>query len=42
MTHAADFLALSELLTAEPILDPAMADAYRQRLTSAFPPACPA
>ncbi|MFF1343760.1 sugar dehydrogenase complex small subunit [Streptomyces sp. NPDC058290] len=37
MTHAADFLALSELLTAEPSLDAAIADAYRLRLTGTFP-----
>ncbi|MFE9599913.1 sugar dehydrogenase complex small subunit [Streptomyces hokutonensis] len=37
MTPAAEFLALSQLLTAEPALDPAIADAYRARLTGAFP-----
>lgn len=36
MTDAADFLALSKLLTGEPALDPALAEAYRQRLTAAF------
>ncbi|QTE02471.1 hypothetical protein [Streptomyces cyanogenus] len=36
MTDTVDFLALSELLTGEPTLDPAPADAYRQRLTTAF------
>lgn len=36
MTDTADFLALSELLTGEPQLDPALADAYQQRLTTVF------
>ncbi|MFE9629391.1 hypothetical protein [Streptomyces sp. NPDC006463] len=37
MTHADDFLALSELLTGEQQLLPATADAHRQRLARAFP-----
>ncbi|WP_330333648.1 sugar dehydrogenase complex small subunit [Streptomyces sp. NBC_00536] len=37
MTHAADFRALSELLTGESSLDQALADAYRERLDRAFP-----
>lgn len=37
MTDDADFLALSELLTAEPGLDPATGTAYLRRLTAAFP-----
>ncbi|MHB9856859.1 hypothetical protein [Streptomyces sp. YIM S03343] len=37
MARAAEFLALSQPLTAEPALDPAIADAYRARLTGAFP-----
>ncbi|MEV0905453.1 sugar dehydrogenase complex small subunit [Streptomyces hokutonensis] len=37
MTHAADFLALSEHLTGEPSLDPQLADSYRQRLAAAYP-----
>ncbi|MBL1097676.1 sugar dehydrogenase complex small subunit [Streptomyces coffeae] len=37
MTHAADFRALSELLTGEPSLNQALADAYRQRLSQAYP-----
>jgi hypothetical protein len=36
MTHAADFRALSELLTGQAALDARLADAYRQRLTSAY------
>ncbi|SEE09396.1 sugar dehydrogenase complex small subunit [Streptomyces sp. TLI_105] len=37
MTHAADFPALSELLTGESSLDQALADAYRERLHRAYP-----
>lgn len=37
MTHPADFRALSELLTGEHPLDPALADAHRERLALAFP-----
>jgi hypothetical protein len=37
MTHAADFRALFELLTGEAPVDAGIADAYRQRLTGAFP-----
>ncbi|MFD0346270.1 hypothetical protein ACFQ0M_09660 [Kitasatospora aburaviensis] len=40
VTDAADateFLDLTRLLTAEPAPDPAVGDAYRQRLTRAFP-----
>ncbi|MFF4361183.1 hypothetical protein [Streptomyces sp. NPDC001604] len=37
MTDATGFLALSELLTREPVLDPTLADAYRQRLAGACP-----
>ncbi|WP_443065106.1 sugar dehydrogenase complex small subunit [Streptomyces sp. NBC_00576] len=36
-----DFLALSELLTGEPSLDAALADAYQQRLARACPAALP-
>ncbi|NUL04759.1 hypothetical protein HRW07_16300 [Streptomyces lunaelactis] len=37
MNHAADFRALSELLTGEHPLDSALADAHRERLARAFP-----
>ncbi|MFI0990421.1 sugar dehydrogenase complex small subunit [Streptomyces exfoliatus] len=37
MTHAADFRALSELLTGEQPLDQATADAHRERLARHFP-----
>jgi hypothetical protein len=37
VAHAADFLALSELLTGESPLDQALADAYRERLHRAYP-----
>lgn len=37
MTRVAELLALSQLLTAEPALDPAIADAYRTPLTGTFP-----
>ncbi|MCG6495522.1 sorbitol dehydrogenase family protein [Kitasatospora sp. A2-31] len=36
-TDATDFLDLTRLLTAEPAPDPAIGEAYRQRLASAFP-----
>nr|WSW48949.1 hypothetical protein OG296_38410 [Streptomyces sp. NBC_01001] len=35
MTHTADFLALSELLTAEPVLDPAIADRATEPVSAA-------
>ncbi|MCY0929454.1 sugar dehydrogenase complex small subunit [Streptomyces sp. H27-H1] len=37
MTDSADFVALSELLIGEPSLDTSLADAYRGRLTGAYP-----
>ncbi|MET8541221.1 sugar dehydrogenase complex small subunit [Kitasatospora sp. NPDC004799] len=42
MTDATDFLALSELLTGETDLDEQLAEAYRGRLSTAYPQDLPA